>query len=132
MWAIIEQCGVNIRHVAPVLPAQDPACCQGPLWRLIQAEHEEHATDEVNHEIAGDTGPIFLPAAPTRKEFGIERTFWHVALPGVPIDRLRGKIGRQRILPGSIGTVSSKGDLAHNKFNVNVLSMTFLSIRVNN
>src|SRR5216117_4489565 len=111
MWAIIEQCGVNIRHVAPVLPAQDPACCQGPPWRLVQAEHEEHAADEVNHKIAGDTGPVFLPTAPTRKEFGIERTFWHVALPGIPIDRLRRKIARQRILPGSIGTVSSKCDL---------------------
>src|SRR6266849_914848 len=63
MRAIVEQRGVNIRHVAPFFPAQNASRCQSALWRFVQAEHEEHAADQVNHQVTRDAGTVLLPAA---------------------------------------------------------------------
>src|SRR2546421_3801181 len=67
---VVEKRGVNIGHVAAVLEAKDIAEGHGALGRLIPAEHEVHAADEMDEKIAGQAGAIFLPAAPARKIFG--------------------------------------------------------------
>src|SRR6266581_9493522 len=96
--AVVEECGVNIRHVAAVLEAQDVAESHGALGRLIPAEHEVHAADEMDEEIAGEAGTVFLPAAPAREVLGrsvrIPGALGGIALPGVPIEIGEGEIGR--------------------------------------
>src|SRR5438309_1695387 len=101
--AVIEKRGVNVGHVAAVLEAQDIAESHGALGRLVPAEHEGHAADEMDKKIAGEAGAVFLPAAPAREILGshvrIPSALGGVALPGVPIEVAEGKIGRRRINP---------------------------------
>src|SRR6267142_892298 len=62
----------------------------------------------MDEEIAGDAGAVFLPAAPARENFCVEGALGNGALPGVPIESLRGAIRRRRILPGAAGVVAAE------------------------
>src|SRR4051812_2547634 len=91
---------MNVGHVAAVLPVPNSADGRGLSRRLVDAEHEHHAADQMDEEIAGDAGAILLPAAPASEDDRVERDLGcDVALPGIPIQGLRGQIERRRILP---------------------------------
>src|SRR5712664_1383518 len=107
--AVIEKCSVDIGHVAAVREAQDSAESHSLLWRGIPAEHEVHATDEMDEEIAGEAGAVFLPAAPARENIRIERNFGNIALPSIPIEIRGGEIGRWRIFPRAGRIVAAEG-----------------------
>src|SRR5713226_6150594 len=106
--AVIEERGVDIRHIAAVREAQDSAQSHSLLWWGIPAEHEVHATDEMDEEIAGEAGAVFLPAAPARENIGIEGNFGNVTLPSVPIEICGREIGRRRIFPRAGRIVAAK------------------------
>src|SRR5712664_2608066 len=106
--AVIEKCSVDIGHVAAVREAQDSAESHSLLWRGIPAEHEVHATDEMDEEIAGEAGAVFLPAAPARENIGIEGNLGNVALPSVPIEIGGREIGRRGIFPRAGGIVAAE------------------------
>src|SRR5439155_22499475 len=109
---VIEQCCVNIGHVAAILEAQNIAESHGALGRLVPAEHEVHAADEMDEKIAGEARAVFLPAAPAREILGrhvrIPGPLGGVALPGVPIEVAEGEIGRRRINPCAGGIVAAE------------------------
>src|SRR5260370_13028081 len=107
--AIVEERGVNVGHVATVREAEDGTERHSALGRRIPAEDEIHAAEGMDEEIASKGGAIFLPAAPTREDVGIERNFGDIALPGVPIEVFGREIGRRRIFPGAGGIVAAKG-----------------------
>src|SRR5712664_469167 len=90
--AVLEERGVNVGHVAAVFPAEDAAGGEDALGGLVDAEHEHHAADEMDEEVAGDSGAVFLPAAPAREIFGrhvgIPGAMRSGALPGFPIESL--------------------------------------------
>ena len=67
-----------------------------------------HSADQVDQQVAGDAGAVFLPAAPAREKQGIEGALGDGALPGVPVESLRGQIGGRRILPGTRGIVAAE------------------------
>src|ERR1700752_4557086 len=62
----------------------------------------------MNEQIAGEAGAVFLPAAPAGKDVGIEGNLGNGALPGIPIEIFRRKIGRRRIFPRAIGIVAAE------------------------
>src|SRR5882672_6896320 len=99
---------MDIRHVAAIGPAENSAGGHDAARRFVPAEHVVHAADEVNKEIAGDAGAVFLPAAPARENFSIEGTLGDGALPGVPIESLRCAIWRGRIFPGAASVVAAE------------------------
>src|SRR5260221_2888763 len=92
-FAVLEESGVNVGHVAAVFPAEDAAAGEDALGRLVDAEHEHHAADKMNEKIAGDSRAVFLPAAPTcemlRRHVGIPGVWGLGALPGSPTQRSR-------------------------------------------
>src|SRR6267143_528555 len=110
--AIVEERGVDIGHVAAVLEAQDIAESHGALGRLVPAQHEDHAADEMDEKIAGDTGAVFLPAAPAREVFrrsvGIPGALGGVSLPRIPIEIGEGETGRRGIFPRTVGVVAAE------------------------
>src|SRR5207244_8028235 len=110
--AVIEKRGVNVRHIAAVLEAQNIAESHGALRRLVPAEHEIHAADEMDQKIAGEPGAVFLPAAPAGEIFGRHvRLPWAlrgIALPGVPIEIGEGQIGRRQIYDRGGGVVAGE------------------------
>src|SRR5258708_35545027 len=119
MWdlAVIETRGLNIWHVAAVFPAEDAASGEDALGRLVEAEHKHHAADEVNEQVAGDSGAVVLPAAPAREIFwrhvripGLVRS---TALPGFPIESFQGEIEGRWIFPRPGGIVAAEGALDH-------------------
>src|SRR6266850_681026 len=99
---------MDIRHVTAIGPAENSAGGHDAARRLVPAEHVVHAADEVNKEIAGDAGAVFLPAAPARENSCVEGALGNGALPGVPIESLRRAIGRRRIFPGAAGVVAAE------------------------
>ena len=91
--AVLEQRAVHVRHVPAVFPAQDASHRHRLPGRLVDAQHVLHSAHQVDQQIARHAGAVFLPATPARKDQGIEVPLGHGSLPGVPIERLRGKIG---------------------------------------
>src|SRR5208282_1767944 len=87
--AILIQDGLYVGHVASIVEAENGAEGHDARGRLVPTEHIIHSANEVHQKISGNTGAVFLPAAPTGKEFAIERTLRDSALPGVPIEGLR-------------------------------------------
>src|SRR5713226_4042020 len=106
--AVIEERGVDIRHIAAVWEAKDAAESHSLLWWGIPAEHEVHAADKMDEQIAGQAGAVFLPAAPARENIGIEGDLGNLALPSVPIEICGREIGRRRIFPRAGGIVAAK------------------------
>src|SRR5437870_10172333 len=84
--AIFDRRSVNIGHVAAIGPAKNSSRGENASWRLVPAEHEVHAADKMNEQIAGDAGAVFFPATPARKNIRIERALGHRALPSVPVN----------------------------------------------
>src|SRR5712692_3237872 len=129
-FAVLEERGVNVGHVAAVFPAKDAAAGEDALGRLVEAEHEHHAADEMNEEIAGDSGTVFLPAAPAREIFW--RHVWIPglvrggALPGFPIESLWGEIEGRGIFPGAGGIVAAEGAFDHHQVADGALRDEFL------
>src|SRR6266852_6174580 len=110
--AIVEERRVNVGHITAVLEAKDIAEGHGALGRVVPAEHEVHAADEMDEQIASETGAVFLPAPPAREVLGrhvrIPRPLGGFALPGVPIEIGEGEIGRRRIYPRAGGIVAAE------------------------
>src|SRR5271168_1955136 len=67
----------------------------------------------MDHQIASHAGAILLPTAPAGEPLGTKRNLRSVIEPGVPIEILRGEIGRRRILPGARGIVAAEGEFYH-------------------
>src|SRR2546422_2834096 len=107
--AVIEERGVDVGHVAAVREAKNGAESHGALGWSIPAEHEVHAAYEMDEEIAGQAGAVFLPAAPAGENIGIEWNFGNIALPSVPIEIRRGESRRRRIFASARGIVAAKG-----------------------
>src|SRR5712664_1192321 len=105
--AVIEECSVDIGHVATVREAQDSSQSHSLLWWGIPAEHEVHSADKMDEEIAGEAGAVFLPAAPARevlgRTVGVPRPLGGIALPSVPIEIGEREIGWRRIFPSAGG-----------------------------
>src|SRR5882757_3387639 len=117
--AVLEQRGVNIGHVAAIFPAENAAAGEHALGRLVQAEHEHHAADQVNEEVARDSSAVFFPAAPAREIFWrhirIPRLVRRAALPRFPIDSFWGEIEGRRIFPRSGGIVAAERAFDHHQ-----------------
>src|SRR6266700_5352640 len=111
--AVIEERGVHVGHVAAIFEAQDVPESHGALGRLIPAKHVDHAADEMDEQVAGNAGAIFLPAAPAREIFRrrdrVPGSLGGAALPSVPVEIFRREIGRRRIFPSAVGIVAAKG-----------------------
>src|SRR6266567_40212 len=111
--AVVEKRGVHVGHVAAIFKAQDVTESHGALGRLIPAKHVDHAADEMDEQVAGNAGAIFLPAAPAREIFRrrdrVPGSLGSAALPGVPVEIFRRKIGRRRIFPSAVGIVAAEG-----------------------
>src|SRR5262249_49033199 len=103
--AVLEEDRVDVRHVAAVLEAPDAARRHRPPRRLVLAPGEEHAADEVDHEVAGHARPELLPAAPAREQLGVEGTLRRAAEPGVPVQVRGREVGRGRVLPRAVRVV---------------------------
>src|SRR4029077_17521744 len=129
-FAVLEERGVNVGHVAAVFPAEDAAGREDALRRLVETEHEHHAADEVNEEIASDAGAVFLPAAPAREIFGghigIPGLMRSCALPGFPIESFQREIERWWIFPRAGGIVAAERDFDHHQTADGALRNQFL------
>src|SRR5271157_5980375 len=106
--AILIQDGLYVGHVAYIVEAENGAEGHNPRGRLVPTEHIVHSADEVHQKITRNTSAIFLPAAPTGKEFAVEGAFRDSALPGIPIEGLRRKVRRNRIFPSAGGIVAAQ------------------------
>src|SRR5215469_13672614 len=109
--SVLEDGVVQVGHVAAVLPADDASGGEGARGRLVDAGDEHHAADQMHHEVAGDAGAVFLPAAPARIGDGVEGLFGRGAEPGVPVEVFGREAGRRRILPRAGGIVATEGEL---------------------
>src|SRR5712692_4889407 len=129
-FAVLEERGVNVGHVAAVFPAKDAAAGEDALGRLVEAEHEHHAADEVDEQVAGDSGAVFLPAAPAREIFRrhvrIPGFVRRTALPGFPIESLQGEIEGRWIFPSAGGIVAAERALDHHEVADGALCDEFL------
>ena len=108
IFSVFEQRSVNVGHVTAVGPAENSASGENTGGRLVPAKHEVHAADQVDEEIAGEAGAVFLPAAPTSENFGVKRTLGHRALPGLPVNGLGAGVGRRRIFPSAARIIAAE------------------------
>src|SRR5262249_37169693 len=109
-----------IGHVAAVGETNDGAKSHHFFRRLVPTHHEVHAGNEMDQKIAGDSGAVFLPATPARKPLRrhvrVPGAIGRAALPDVPIEILRGKSWRRRILPSAGGIVAAEPALDQCEF----------------
>ena len=110
---------MNVGHIAAIFEAQDVAKRQSAPGRLVPAQHKVHAADEMDKQIAGKAGSVFLPAAPACEIFGghvgVPGPLGCFALPGVPIKIAESQIGRRRIFPRAGGIVAAVGSFNKSK-----------------
>src|SRR6266576_2526442 len=59
--SIVEVRQLDIRHVPPVFPAANPADGQRLPGRLVDAQHEQQAADEMDEQVARHPGAVLLP-----------------------------------------------------------------------
>src|SRR5882724_7989431 len=109
--SVVEKRWLDVRHVAAIREAENATESHGALGRLVPAQHEVHAADEVHQQVASEAGAVFFPAAPAREVLGrsvrIPRPLGGVALPSVPIEIGEREIGWRRIFPGAGGIVAA-------------------------
>src|SRR5258708_38142416 len=67
----------------------------------------------MNHQIARYSRAVVPPAAPACEAILVKRNFRGVVEPGITVQRLRRKIRRRRIHPGSCRIVAAQGKLHH-------------------
>ena len=110
---IVEKHRMKIGHVAAVFPAEDAAQSGSRTRRLVPIEGEEHAADQMHHQIAADSRSVFLPAAPARETLRTEGSLWRIVEPSVPIDVGGRQIERRRVDPSPVGAVAAVGEFHH-------------------
>ncbi len=110
---IVEEHGVEIRHVAAVFEAEDSAHRRRGAGNFVPPQRRHHAADKVNHQVAGYAGAVCPPAAPAREVQLIERNLGRVVQPCVPIKSLRRKIGGWRIFPRARRIIAPQSEFDH-------------------
>lgn len=99
--AVFEQDRMYVGHVTTVFPSVNAAEGRDALGNFVDADNGLHPADEVNEKVAGNSGAIFLPAAPAGEGKRVEGLFGGRTLPCIPVEGLRGEIGRGRVFPGT-------------------------------
>src|SRR5258708_5608358 len=107
IFPVFKKSGMDVRHIAAIGPAQNAADGHNARRRLVPAEHEVHAANQMDEKISRETGAVFLPAAPTGEDFCIECALWDRALPGVPVDGLLAGVGWRRIFLGAARIIAA-------------------------
>src|SRR5882724_4845839 len=106
--SVLEKGCMYVRHVAAVGPAQNSAHGHHARGRFVPTEHKVHAAYQMDEQVSSEAGTVFLPAAPAGENVCVEGALGNGALPGVPIESLRGAIGRGSIFPGAAGVVAAE------------------------
>ena len=91
--AVGEEGGLDVGHVAAVLPAVDAAYGVSLVRDGVDAGDALGSAEEVDHEVAGHAGAVGVEAAPAVKGDGIEGLLGDGALPGVPVEVCGGEVG---------------------------------------
>ena len=104
---------MQVGHVAAVFPTVDAAHRRRRLGDFIPSQRNQHAADQVDHQIARYAGAVVSPAAPAREVQFIERNFRGIIEPRIPVQGLRGKIRRRRIFPRAGWIISSQCQFHH-------------------
>src|SRR6267143_4256958 len=99
---------MHVGHVPAIFPAENPARGHRPLGWFVETEAVQYATYQMDQQVAGDTGAVLLPATPARVDERIEGTLRDGALPRIPVERLRRKVGGGRVLPGARRIVAAE------------------------
>src|SRR5260221_13883497 len=76
---VVVENGVDVGEGSPVLPTSGGSHAHLLPRHLVHAGHEQHATYEMDEEIARHAGAVLLPRAPTREHQRIEWALRHGA-----------------------------------------------------
>src|SRR5208337_4297256 len=90
----------KVGKLAAIFVVVEPAGGKRALGRRIGAGHNVNAGEQVNEQVARQTGPVILVAAPPEKSRRIEGALGSTVEPGVPVDGLLAGVRRNRIYPG--------------------------------
>src|SRR5262249_57811203 len=69
--------------------------------RPVRIEHEMDAREQMHEQVARYAGAVVAIIAPAEQTHGLEWPLRRAAEEPVPIDRLRRRVGWNRILPGA-------------------------------
>ncbi len=96
---VVEQAHDDVVDVAAIVPVA-PASHRGDPRRPDRAGGMVDAGKQVDEKIAGDGRAVVPVVPPAEEPDRVERPLGCVAQEAVPVDRLGGGVGRDRVLPG--------------------------------
>ena len=97
---VVEQAHDDVVDVAAVVPVA-PAAHRGDSRRPDRAGGVVDAGEQVDEEIARDGRAVIPVVPPAEEPDRVERPLGRLAQEAVPVDRLGGGVGRDRVLPGA-------------------------------
>src|SRR5581483_2400521 len=96
----------EIREVATILPAEQPARRLGSGRDRVRAGDEMNARDQMHEQVTGQPFSIIAKAAPAEESNGIERPLRRAIQECIPVDRLLTGVRRDGINPGATGRIA--------------------------